>query len=578
MFFIFRKSPVVLVILVAAMVAVFSLSAPAQEKAGAVLKELERKEITSPKAAKKPVIEQKKEEAVRQIPAGTKILVQKINVTVQGKSPAEAKPLLGLQIITAITSKYENKELDLAQMNMIAEEITTAYRNEGYLVAYALIPQQEIKDGILQITVIESKVGQIDVTGNTSYSSNFIQKHLQKTKKDPSLREATLDRALLILNDYPSLDVKAALKAGKDFGTTDITAQVKDSRPLSGSLSYDNFGSDTTSKSRLNAELNIGNLITSGDLLMLRGLTGLDKIDLENLSYGRIEYIIPVMYSGTKAGIYYSNSIYEAGEQYAILDIQGKAHVAGAYLTHPLVKTRATSLDVKFGFDYKDIYEYMLDETTSEDNIRVFNLGLNYNVVDGFYGRNILNITYYQGIRDLFGGNGANDPETSRINADGGFSKGTLDLARVQKLPGYNHLILRASGQYSNDDLFVAEQFFIGGVGSIRGFSPSALSGDKGYSISGELYIAPPYPETKIFNQNLGDTVKLVLFADHGGVFKNDVQPGEDKNDYLTSIGVGLRLYATQYVSARLDWGVPRIDGHFETGDSETYVQLVFNF
>jgi len=573
-----RRTAIVLVTLFILLIIILNSPVCAQEKAGAVHKQLEKKEITPPKAPKKPVIEQKQEEATRQIPAGTNILVRKINVTVQGKSPAEAKPLLDPQIITAITSKYENKEMDIAQMNRIAEEITTAYRNQGYLVAYALIPQQEIRDGILQITVIESKVGQIDVNGNSSYSSNFIQKHLQKTKKDPSLREATLDRALLILNDYPSLDVKAALKAGGDFGTTDITAQVKDSRPFSGSLSYDNFGSDTTSQSRLNAELNIGNLIASGDLLMLRGLTGLDKIDLENLSYGRIEYIIPVIYNGTKAGIYYSNSIYEAGEQYAILDIQGKAHVAGAYLTHPLVKTRTTSLDVKFGFDYKDIYEYMLDETTSEDNIRVFNLGLNYNIVDGFYGRNILNFSYYQGIRDLFGGNGEKDPGTSKMNADGGFSKGTLDLARIQKLSGYNYLILRASGQYSNDDLFVAEQFFLGGVGSIRGFSSSALSGDKGYSISGELYIAPPYPETKIFNQNLGDTVKLVLFADHGGVFKNDVQPGEDKDDYLTSIGVGMRLYATRYVSARLDWAVPRIDDKFKTNHSVTYVQAAFNF
>lgn len=555
-----------------------SCHALAQEEAGAVYKQLERKEITPPKAEKEPVIEQKQEEKATQTPSGIKILVKKINVNVQGKSPTEVSPLLTSQIITSITSRYENKELTLAEMNGIAEEITTAYRNEGYLVAYALVPQQEISDGVLQIAVIESKIGEISVTGNTSYSTDFIQKHLQKVEKDPSLREGTLVRALLLLNDYPSLDVKATLKAGKDFGTTDITAQVKDSRPLSGSLSYDNFGSDTTSKSRLIAEVNIGNLITSGDLLMLRGLTGLDKIDLENLSHGRLEYIIPVMYNGTKVGIYYTNSIYEAGEKYTILDIQGKAHVAGAYVTHPLVKTRNTSLDVRFGFDYKDIYQYMLDETTSADKIRVFNLGLNYNFVDGFYGRNILNLTYYQGVRDLFGGNGESDPGTSRMNADGQFSKGTLELARIQKLPGYNYFILRASGQYSNDDLFVAEQFFLGGVGSVRGFSPSLLSGDKGYFISGELYIAPPYPETKIFNQNLGDTFKLVLFADHGGVFKNDVQPGEDKDDYLTSIGAGLRLYITKYISARLDWAVPKMDGHFETSDSETYLQLVFNF
>jgi hemolysin activation/secretion protein len=304
----------------------------------------------------------------------------------------------------------------------------------------------------------------------------------------------------------------------------------------------------------------------------------LDKIDLENLSYGRAEYLIPVAYNGTKTGIYYSNSIYESGEEYAILDIHGKADVAGAYITHPLIRTKNKSLDIKFGFDYKNIYEYMLDESRSEDNIRVLNLGLNFNFADEFYGRNIINFTYYQGIRDLFGGNGGNDPGTSRLNADGGFGKATLDLARIQKLPGYNHFIFRASGQYSKDDLFVAEQFFLGGVGSVRGFAPSALSGDSGYFLSAELYLAPPYPKTKIFNQNLGDAFKVVLFADHGGAFKNDILPGEDKNNYLTGIGAGLRLYADKYVSARLDWAVPKIDDKFNTSDSEIYLQLILNF
>jgi hemolysin activation/secretion protein len=90
--------------------------------------------------------------------------------------------------------------------------------------------------------------------------------------------------------------------------------------------------------------------------------------------------------------------------------------------------------------------------------------------------------------------------------------------------------------------------------------------------------LAPPYPETKVFNQNLGDTLKLVLFADHGAVFRNDVQPGEDKDDYLTSIGAGLRLYATKYITARLDYAVPKTDNKFKTDNAETYLQMVVNF
>ncbi|MBN1662161.1 MAG: ShlB/FhaC/HecB family hemolysin secretion/activation protein [Deltaproteobacteria bacterium] len=571
-----RKTFVSSTIVVAVLIFMITSPASAQEKAGEVLKQLEKKEIV-PRTPATPIIE-KKEEKPQPIPAGQKILIKQIIVTVRNKSRDGEKPLLAPEAIRAITSKYENRELTLPEINRIAEDITANYRAHGHILAYAYIAQQEIKDGILEIGIIEGKTGEITVTGNKSYSSKFIRKHLEKIKKDPSLKENTLERALLILNEYPSLDVKALLKAGKAFGTTDITAQTKDSLPISGSLSYDNFGTDTTSKHRLSAEFNIGNLLASGDLLMFRGLTGLDRIDLKNLSYGRAEYLIPVCYNGTKAGIYYTNSVYEAGEQFTVLDINGKARVAGVYVAHPIIKTRDQALDVRFGFDHKDVYEYLLGDSRSQDNIRVFNLGMTYNVIDRLYGRNVINLTYHQGVRDILGGNGRNDAGTSRLNADGGFSKGTVDAVRFQKLPGYNHLMFKAGGQYSKDALFVAEQFYLGGVSSIRGFASSSKSGDSGYSLSAELYLAPPYPETKIFHQDLGNTIKFVLFADHGGVFRNDVHPGEDKNAYLTGIGAGIRIYAGKYFSARLDYAVPSVDGKYKTGNSEIYVQTVFSF
>lgn len=548
---------------------VMSGTSLAQEKSGEILQQLEKKELIPKETPEKPVIE-KKEEKPKEITDGKKILIRQINL--QGAA------LIDEQTLKTILSKYENKSLTLAEINQIAEDITARYREQGYILAYAYIPQQEIKDGILEIRVIEGKAGDITVTGNKSYSAKFIQKHLDRIKKDPSPKEDTLERALLILNETPSLNVKAQLKAGKDLGATDIVAKAKDSLPISGSLSYDNFGSDITSKHRLNAAFNIGNLLTSGDYLMLRGLTGLDRIDLDKLSYGRVEYLFPIDYNGTKIGINYANSVYEAGEQYAILDIHGKAHAAGVYITHPIIKKRDKTLDVRFGFDYKDVYDYTLDNLRSEDNIRVFNLGMTYNFTDKLQGRNIINLTYYQGVRDLFGGNGSNDPDASRLNADGAFGKYTLDAVRRQKLPGYNHLILKASGQISDDELFVAEQFYIGGAGRVRGFSPSSQSGDSGYFVSAELYLSPIYPKTKIFNQNLGDTIKLVLFADHAGVYKNNVQPGENKNDYLTSIGAGLRLYAGKHLSIRLDYAAPRINDNFNSRNSETYVQAVVSF
>ncbi|HNZ65413.1 MAG TPA: hypothetical protein PKJ10_06210, partial [Smithella sp.] len=61
-------------------------------------------------------------------------------------------------------------------------------------------------------------------------------------------------------------------------------------------------------------------------------------------------------------------------------------------------------------------------------------------------------------------------------------------------------------------------------------------------------------------------------------VFKNDALPGEDEDEYLTSIGAGFRLYAGKHFSVRLDYAVPRIDGSFEIDDAELYGQVAFVF
>jgi hemolysin activation/secretion protein len=546
----------------------------AQERSGEVLQQLEKKDIVPKERPKEPEI--KKEEKPKEVKeppkedAAPKILIKQFKV--------EGNTLLNPAIIHAIVSDSENKELTFAEIQAVADLITAKYREAGYIIAHAFVPAQDIKDGIIVIQIIEGKVGSIVIEGNKHYSSEFIQKHLEKVRKDPSLKEHSLERSLLILNEYLSLEVKAALQAGKEPGTTDIIADVSDKRPISFSIGYDNFGSNITSKHRISTSLNIGNIITSGDSIMFRGITGLDRIDINKLSYGRLDYLMPIGYDGTRVGIYHASGLYKAGEELIPLDIRGKARIYGIHISHPFIKTRQRTLSVKAGFQYKDVYEYRLDSLSSKDDIRIFHIGLNYDCADGLYGRNIWTIEYSMGIRGLLGGAGRNDTGTSRLNADGQFNKFNIDAARVQKLPLYSYLVLKGSAQLSADELFVAEQFTIGGMGSVRGFRPSLHSGDSGYSLNAELTLSPFFAETKVFGQKISDTIKLALFADHGGVYRNKPQPGEDKDNFLTAIGAGLRLYAGRHFSFRIDYAVPEMNRKFNSKNSETYMQATIAF
>jgi len=69
----------------------------------------------------------------------------------------------------SIVAPYVGREMDLTELEKVADLVTTEFRDRGYSLARAYIPAQEIKDGIVEIAVLEGKVGEIIVRGNQNY-------------------------------------------------------------------------------------------------------------------------------------------------------------------------------------------------------------------------------------------------------------------------------------------------------------------------------------------------------------------------------------------------------------------------
>ena len=582
-------------------VSVFTLSlagsrAYAAEGAGGVLQQLEKTDKRYQFNEKAPpVIEmENKKPVMEKLQIGKILFVKKFRL--------EGNTLISEKELLSGVTLGEGKNLTLDGIISVADFITAKYRNRGFLIVNAYVPSQSILDGAVlskknsgygsvnafgtvTIRIIEGKVGSISVTGNNYYRSSFIEGFLENVRKDPSLKEETLEKELLLLNEYPLLSVKTTLKAGKEFGTTDIIATVSDKFPLFGSLSYDNFGVKSTSRNRLSAALNIGNTITSGDLVKLNGIIGLDSVDPDRLSYGRAEYLVPAGGTGAQVGAYYSNTVYAAGgtDSLAIMGLNGKARVIGLYVTHPIMKRLGKSLNLKFGGESISLYDDLLGSTYDKDEIRKLTAGISYESTDRYLGKNYIGFVYARGLGGFLGGTkkGASNPGPSYAGADGMFNKFTLDAMRIQKLPGHNHVIARGNFQYSPDRLFSAERMQLGGEGSVRGVSPATISGDSGYVTSLELVVSPFFPETQIFNQKIGDTIQFALFTDYGGTTNTGPRPSESTSSNVSSIGAGLRLYGGNRYAFKLDWALPSTHGGYKNitvSESQVYVQAVVSF
>ena len=134
---------------------------------------------------------------------------------------------------------------------------------------------------------------------------------------------------------------------------------------------------------------------------------------------------------------------------------------------------------------------------------------------------------------------------------------------------------LRANYQViPKKDVPYADQFTIGGVATVRGFSEGLLIGRSGYVASGEL-LFPLAPRTRIDKKTnetknfIGNYLKGFVFCDHGMVFpyKGDGpgSEGYNRNDVLLSMGTGLRINLPGDISMRLSWGIPLMRNNYES-------------
>ena len=97
------------------------------------------------------------------------------------------------------------------------------------------------------------------------------------------------------------------------MGAADLRVNVDQGVGLfNGYVDYDNQGSRFTGEHRFGASLNVNNPLTIGDQLTVRGFTS----DGE-MNFGRVAYLVPVGFWGTRLGASVSKFDYALGKDFA---------------------------------------------------------------------------------------------------------------------------------------------------------------------------------------------------------------------------------------------------------------------
>lgn len=549
----------------------FARSVPDQARAGAAERTFAEKEAERRLQEELlPIVLSQQPESEAVIPAEARLTVR--GFSFRGNTVFSSRRLLGS------LAGYFGRELSFAELQDACRVLTAFYRKSGYFLAYAFLPVQDIKDGIVLIEIAEGRIGSVTVEGARYYSPGFIRSHFHAGSGDVANYKALL-KSLFLLNEYRDLDVKARFLKGRQPYTVDVVLKVQDKRTFHGLVDYNNFGSRYIAKNRTGLMLEHTNVFLPGARLSMRTVAG---SPLRNVFFGRMAYSLPLNSYGTKAELSWLRSDFNVQKEYRDLDAGGLTEICSLSLSHPLQRTHLTSADLSFGFDHKTIQDYLLGSVNSRDDLRVFRTGLDYDHKDSFRGRNAVSALLSYGAADIWGGSARNDDLASRQGAGGEFLKTNMDLARFQQFLGDSYLVMRASGQVASDVLPVSEQFALGGPDSVRGFSQSEYLGDLGLSSGLELRFLPPFwasGTVPFLRRQFDDFLQFLTFVDYGRAYLKNPVAGESKNYELAGAGIGLRMQFTSDFNVRMDLGFP-LSGREPSQDNDPvlYVQGVSRF
>lgn len=438
----------------------------------------------------------------------------------QALTTAELQPLL---------ADLTGRPLSLAELDAGVQRLTARYRQRGYTVARAYLPQQEIRDGVVMVNVLEGRVAEQRLNNGTRLSDARVGAYLDGARTGEAIRSERIDRGLLLLSDTPGVaGARATLQPGASVGTADLVVDVTAGRPFAANASVDNHGNRYTGEARASGGLAINSPLNIGDQLNLDVLTS-----GRGLTFGRLAYRAPIGSDGLRVGAAAYATRYKLGREFKNLDADGTATSLSVFAFYPFVRTAGANLTGAITLEQKDLKDEVGSTATeTRKRVRPVTLGLIGTRQDGAFGGGVSSFDLTVVAGDLnIRSPGARAIDALSARTDGGYARITLDLGRYQRLTGRDILVLAASAQRASQNLDSSEKFAIGGLDAVRAYPLGEGIGDEGELASVE------------WRHDLSANLQAAAFYDVGRVRISHDPFAAGKNTRTLS-GAGLGLYA----------------------------------
>lgn len=484
----------------------------------------------------------------------------------------EGNSLLPQPEVDAALKPFIGPSRDFGDVQRALEALEDIYKRRGYSTVSVQLPEQVLESGEVLLKVVEVRLSDIKISGQTHYDEDNIRGTLPSLQVGEAPRIDDVSANLRIANENPAKKLALQLKPGAREEDIEAHIKVADERPWKIGTTLDNTGSGQTGKRRLGVMFQHANLWNRDHILTAQYQTSPDQPD--DVKVHALAYRLPLYGWGDALDIYATKSTVNAGSIAAgpiDLAISGSGVVYGSRYTLNLKRRGNYEQQLVFGLDHK-AYENSIAGGGLQlgNDITVHPLSVQYN---GRWLIEASELSLYASVaHNLDGGKKGRqaDFDRARLGAPADFTLVRAGLTASHAYTNDWQVRLTSSGQWTGRPLIPGEQFGIGGSASVRGFQEREIANDRGIQGSLELYT----PE--LCGSLGGDhRCRALAFLDGGSVYRVDALPGEQRREHIASTGLGLRYNWKKHISLQTDYGhVLQGGGGQEAGDWRLHVRL----
>jgi len=455
--------------------------------------------------------------------------------------------------LAAALEEFTGRELTFFELQVAVSRVRLYYLALGYPVVEALLPAQEIVDGIVHIQIVEGRLGTIAVTNESKLKDSLAAAILEPLDPGAMITSSKLDRALLLLSDVPGLITEASLTAGSAFGTTDLVLRLRDDRRSRYELSFNNFGGEETGRIRTRMSAGFLNVTGRGDVL-----------EVSAAASGALASAFSVEYSllagrGLRVGLELGTTNQELGGEFAGAGLGTSSRSAALSLVYPWVRTGYDDryVEVSLGRTHNANNVFTTDDENERTTLAVGVRGS---------GSGISGNAWQYRIRATHGV--AEFLATGNVHV---YRKLNADVAYVQALASDTRFSGSLAAQWAFVDLDGGEKMVISGPGGVRGH-PLGDAGDMG--LLARLELARSYEPAAV-----PGVLTVNGFVDAGVVQHFRFAP--DDFDNVTrryGYGIGLQWNFSPGVALEIQRAWPVGPGAEENRRGQMWIELSVTF